>query len=267
MLVLQRSEEVRNPTANSSRRGRRGEAGRLRCHGHTVTVGLAARSCLVRCLVVALGLSLVLAFATACAGGDEAEPTAGSGVETGVPVPFDVCSRNDNWERPSDEEQRQHLLSLGRYDDLDPEAPLSGRYRENLERIVWRGTGSGSGTFDTVQMSGLWTIADQGTPILGGGDSTPGPGCQEGPPVSEGERCELWVLGYDVVSLELTGDEVYVAVRAIPLGFRIVQFDNPEPGVVPAIHLVDPGGRELAFVAGGEFPGFDRSPPPPPEQP
>ena len=166
---------------------------------------------------VVLGAIAIALMLAACAGGSE-------------PVAFKVCTRNDTWVRPSEEEM-QETWNDPRYRWLSLEERREV-LRQNFSRYI--GSASLSGPF--VDLSGLGSYPRPNTGECGTEE--------ERHSAAIGEAIEIWTLLYDVSRVEKTGGGFRVFVTPVEKGFRAVQFGSQETYGVN-VQVVGMSGKEL----------------------
>ena len=121
-------------------------------------------------------------------------------------VPFEICARSNEWQRPSIVVQST-IWNDPRYSGVGPSA------YQWTHSFLWNEPDSASITYSNRNLSGLWT------------DMT-----QNHCPRRDTERnrwAELWALNYEVTEINLDNLVYSVTVRPERRGFEIIQFRRP----------------------------------------
>jgi len=141
-------------------------------------------------------------------------------------VPFEICAQSDTWIRPSAEMQAR-IWTDPRYRDLGPRA------YQWTHNFIWNEPDSASLTYESDNLSGLWTEAKQSQ-------------C----PRRDTDRAawtEIWVLNYRVIGITLEDTTYTVSVVREERGYQMIQFRRADSlGARSAsLKVVDENGSML----------------------
>ena len=157
-------------------------------------------------------------------------------------VSFEVCADVENWQRPSDAEQAKQLGADARYDAATQGDQLKAASAQfwNHEAVSFTTYGL-SARMEPVNLSGLWTVADDLW------------GCYEPEAtvaINEGDRAETWLLNQRIADLQWQGDRYLMTVRPAATGVQVVQFDRLEDTDGLPLEIVTDAGQPVAVVSG-----------------
>ena len=151
-------------------------------------------------------------------------------------LPFRVCSRDENWTRPSEPEMAAGLWQDPRYRVIALDQRL-----QVLSEHFYR-------SIDSSSLSGPW-IALTG---LGQWPPTDTDECgtdSERQHATRSGVIEVWMLLYEPLRLDHETDGFVLHVRQLDRGYRAVQFGSREDSQEP-VTIVDEQGAELACLGG-----------------
>lgn len=183
---------------------------------------------------VVLGLIIAIAWLFESSRPPTLPTGSGAVMAQGNPVQFEVCGESKTWTRPTQDEENQKWWTFARYADMDRSI------RESYwTRDFFVAYGNPSPEFDTVNLSGLWTLPDgvRGTCLE--------PARQEA--VLKLETAEIWVLLHSVKDIRQEGTNIFLVVKPTSTGVQFVQFPRPGPSPM-SLHFVTPEGQEIAQI-------------------
>ncbi|WP_008308053.1 hypothetical protein [Leptolyngbya sp. PCC 6406] len=157
-------------------------------------------------------------------------------------VAYEVCSEVPDWVRPALEDQQQEMGQNLRYgDDLnqDPLRSLAEKFWN--QPIISFTTYGLSARTEPINLSGLWTIADEMW------------SCYEGDrpeAINQGEMAEIWIIGHRIVSLEWSENQYLLKVVPTGQGVQVVQFERYEANEALPLVIVTAEGDALSAVSG-----------------
>ncbi|WP_377964839.1 hypothetical protein [Almyronema epifaneia] len=158
------------------------------------------------------------------------------------PVEFAVCYESADWQRPEAAVQFKQLEDMPRYGSALYEEPLQSIFQKFWTHQVFTFTTYGlSARMEPIYFSGLWTVLDD---IWG---------CYEdstGEKINAGEIAELWLIEYQIESLEWTGDRYQMVVQPSDSGIQFVQFPRREAESSLSITVTTTDGTPLTAVSG-----------------
>jgi WD40 repeat protein len=151
-------------------------------------------------------------------------------IARGEELPFDVCGEAPDWSRPTEQEQKDYILSSGRYSGID----------QGVVTYLWShdfliNYGSASINQDIRDLSGLWTLR-------GGymdGCLTP----EREDAVLKLKSVELWSLLHRVLRIQRLGSDYAITVAPADKGVQFVQFPRPEDQKPITFYFVSVDGR------------------------
>lgn len=193
-----------------------------------------------------MGIRWVALFALLGGLGTSMGRRAPSPSTAGVPLPdpaaIQTCRADPNWVRPTPDQMAATVWQDPRYIDVatGEVLPYALAYYEG--HFLFFTTPSPSGVEHALDMTGLFT-AGIGPDELCGANGGPGEAA-----LIAGREVVIWAIGYAIVTGELAGDTLTLAVEANASpeqGYAIVQVPWPqaEPWVV---RFVLPDGTEIA---------------------
>ncbi len=162
------------------------------------------------------------------------QPTVGDILAHGDPVQYEVCGESKTWVRPTDEEENQKWWTFARYAGMDKLIRQSYWTRDFFVAY-----GNASPEFDTVNLSGLWTLPD------GVRDRCFEPQRQYA--ILKLQTAQVWILLHSVKSIKREGVTAAVVVEPTGSGVQFIQFPRfgPSPMV---LYFVTPEGQQIAQI-------------------
>ena len=159
-----------------------------------------------------------------------------------ISVSFNVCAEVENWQRPSDAEQAKQLGADARYGAAAQGDQLKAASTQfwNHEAVSFTTYGL-SARMEPVNLSGLWTVADDLW------------GCYEPEAtvaINEGDRAETWLLNQRITDLQWQGDRYLMTVEPAATGVQVVQFERLEDADSLPLEIVTDAGQSVAVVSG-----------------
>lgn len=164
------------------------------------------------------------------------------GVEAGSEVAFEICADVADWQRPSEAEQAKQLGADPRYGEAlsgDPLKDVSNQFWNH--QVISFTTYGLSARMEPVNLSGLWTVADDLW------------GCYEGDAaeaINQGDRAETWLLNHRVSDLAWQGDRYIMTVEPAATGVQVVQFDRVDELASLPLEVVTANGEAVDVVSG-----------------
>ncbi len=173
-----------------------------------------------------------------------AQAAVTEGAEAGInTVDFEVCAAVDSWQRPSEDEQAKQLSSDARYtDQLEADSPLkraSDRFWD--QQIVSFTTYGLSARMEPVNLSGVWTVADELWDCY-----TP----ETTVAINEGDVAETWLLNQQITGLDWEGDRYIMTVEPAATGMQVVQFNRVDDLAELPLEVVTTSGSAVEVVSG-----------------
>ncbi len=163
-------------------------------------------------------------------------------VEARSDLAFEVCADVVDWQRPSAAEQAKQLGTDVRYDEALSGDPLKDASNQFWNHQVISFTTYGlSARMEPVNLSGLWTVADDLW------------GCYEGDAaeaINQGDRAETWLLNHRVSDLVWQGDRYIMTVEPAATGVQVVQFDRVDELASLPLEVVTANGEAVDVVSG-----------------
>ncbi len=163
-------------------------------------------------------------------------------VEERSDLAFEVCADVADWQRPSAAEQAKQLGTDVRYDEALSGDPLKDASNQFWNHQVISFTTYGlSARMEPVNLSGLWTVADDLW------------GCYEGDAaeaINQGDRAETWLLNHRVSDLAWQGDRYIMTVEPAATGVQVVQFDRVDELASLPLEVVTADGEAVDVVSG-----------------
>ncbi|MGB3292398.1 MAG: hypothetical protein WBB01_05290 [Phormidesmis sp.] len=168
---------------------------------------------------------------------------ADEGTEVGSStVAFEVCADVADWQRPSDAEQSKQIDRDARYDEALSDDPLKTASNQFWHHQVISFTTYGlSARMEPVNLSGLWTVADDLWD------------CYEGETtiaINQGDRAETWLLNHRVRELVWQGDRYVMTVEPTATGMQAILFDRVDELATLPLEVVTISGEAVAVMSG-----------------
>ncbi len=167
--------------------------------------------------------------------GDDSVPTRPP-PEPQSGLSFRVCSRDENWTRPSEPKMAAGVWQDPQFSYI----ALDDRLRV-LSEHFYRNIGSASLSGPWIALSGLGQWPPTDTDECGT-DS-------ERQHATRSGVIEVWMLLYEPLQLDRETDGFVLHVRQLDRGYRAVQFGSREDSQEP-VTIVDLTGEQLACVGG-----------------
>jgi len=147
-------------------------------------------------------------------------------------IEFRVCTKNDTWVRPTEEQMEKTAWQDPRFRQLSLQERRAALL-QNFSRYI----GSSSISGPIISLSGLGEFPWANTDECGSEE--------ERHSAASRYAVEIWALLYDVTDVVQVGDDFRVVVRPIEKGFRAIQFD-PGEKYDANVEIVDEHGGKLA---------------------
>ena len=156
-------------------------------------------------------------------------------------IPLFVCARSEQWQRPSEEEQRTRLVAKG-----EPFASMARRGELFAPGRVFVDFPSTGQVQDILNRTGLWTGKLLPLPRICEAD------IGDIPLPAPERRLRVWVLGYDVGKVSFLDGKLALQVEPMDHGYTVIQFTNPQETGVPPISLHLANGTEVDSLPGSD---------------
>ena len=171
-----------------------------------------------------------------------AEDSANDSVADRLDVSFEVCASVDSWQRPSDAEQAKQLGDDVRYGESLNDGALKRASSQFWDHQAVSFTTYGlSARMEPVNLSGLWTVADElwnrNAPVTTEA-------------INEGDRAETWLLNQRITDLQWNGERYVMTVEPAATGMQVVQFSRVEADSTLPLEIVTREGSAIAVVSG-----------------
>ncbi|MGB7087749.1 MAG: hypothetical protein WBD47_19480 [Phormidesmis sp.] len=162
-------------------------------------------------------------------------------------VPFEVCADVDSWQRPSEAEQAKQLDNDDRYGEVLAEGASEAGAFKSASTLFWDHqiisftTYGLSARLEPVNLSGLWTVADDMW------------NCYEPETtvaINEGDRAEAWLLNHRVSDLSWQGDRYVMTVEPAATGMQVVLFNRVDELTMLPLEVVSATGEPIAVMSG-----------------
>lgn len=153
-----------------------------------------------------------------------------------------VCARLPNWQRPSETAHLQELEAMPRYGQAIYNEPLISLFNQFRNHSVIHFTTYGlSARIEPIYLSGiapvmdsLWSCYDED--VVGR--------------INTGQVGEIWLMNYELVSMNWTGRNYIAVVKAVDQGLEIVQFERQEVDATLPIKILTSEGQEVESMSG-----------------
>lgn len=152
-------------------------------------------------------------------------------------IPFEVCGESKTWVRPTETQQRKHLQSTKRYSD-ETIANLGDIYWKNNILSFTKYPG-GSGTYDIIQRTGLWTLHNATHPSK----------CDDFGVIDSGQKASVWLLLHRVKSINWQGNRYVMVVQPIGSGVQVIRFPRRERQEELPLTVVTEDGKRVKVLA------------------
>jgi hypothetical protein len=156
-------------------------------------------------------------------------------------IPLSVCTRSEQWDRPTEEEQRSRLVAEG-----EPYASMVRRGELFAPGRVFVDSPEASQIEDILNRTGLWTAELLPLPRICEAD------IGDLPLPAPERRLRVWVLSYDVGKVSFLDGRLSLQVEPMEHGYTVVQFTNPRETGVPPISLQLTNGTEVDSLPGSD---------------
>ncbi len=170
-----------------------------------------------------------------------AQETIASAIATD-PVAFEVCADVENWQRPNETQQINHLSQDTRYSDANSSESIKDASTQFWDhRVVSFTTYGLSARLEPENLSGVWTATDNMSDCYVPETVTA---------INEGDRAETWLLNHQVSDLQWSGDRYIMTVEPSTSGLQVVQFDRTETLASLPLEVVTATGDSIDVVSG-----------------
>lgn len=159
-------------------------------------------------------------------------------------VSFEVCADVADWQRPSEDEQSKQIGSDARYSEALSDAgdPLKRESSQFWDHQIISFTTYGlSARMEPVNLSGLWTVADDLWSCYDPETTVA---------INEGDRAETWLLNHRISSIEWQGDRYVMTVEPADAGVQVVQFARVDQLASLPLEVVTADGESVAVTSG-----------------
>ncbi|MEO0457767.1 MAG: hypothetical protein AAF152_14480 [Cyanobacteria bacterium P01_A01_bin.114] len=172
-------------------------------------------------------------------------PSDGSseGLSSEREIAYTVCSDLGNWQRPSDEDQAKQLQADARYEEALQEEPLKSLADSLWQHQVISFTTYGlSARVDPINLSGLWTVADDIWSDCYSGS--------EGEEINSGAMAEAWLMYHRVTGVRWQAGQYVIAVEPSEAGVQVVQFERLEAEETLPVLVMDASAQPVEVFSG-----------------
>ena len=164
------------------------------------------------------------------------------GAEAGSVIAFNVCAEVADWQRPSDAEQATQIGHDARYGEALGDDPLKTASSEFWTHQAISFTTYGlSARMEPVNLSGLWTVADDLWACYEDETITA---------INQGDRAETWLLNHRVRNVAWQGDRYVMTVEPAATGMQVVLFDRVDEMATLPLEVVTVSGETVAVMSG-----------------
>jgi hypothetical protein len=161
---------------------------------------------------------------------------------TASPVTYTICSDRANWQRPSLQEQEKQLGTDPRYADALQVDPLKRLSQDFWRHEVLSFTTYGlSARMEPINLSGLWSVADQIWEDCYGGDAPE--------QINAGALAEAWLMNYRLVDLQWQDGQYTLVVEPASAGVQVVQFERVEHNAELPLMVVQANGQVVEVLS------------------
>lgn len=163
--------------------------------------------------------------------------------EMAMPVSYSVCSESLTWTRPTADEQHKALQANPRYSSLPSESTQPWQQSFWEKDVIAFTTYGLSARQEPIYFSGLWSLLEQ-QPVW--------EQCYDAEKIAQlnsGEIAELWLIGYQVKSMQWVGGRYLLTVEPTDAGAQFVQFPRREAFVTLPLQIVTEDNNPLEFVS------------------
>lgn len=158
------------------------------------------------------------------------------------PVRFEVCGNLPDWERPDLRTQEIELANNPRYNNGLDEEPLKSLFDKFWTKSIITFTSYGlSARIEPIYLSGIWTAINAME------------ACYEGDrpnAINVGHLAEMWLIKYQVISMDWTGDHYAVTVEPTSRGLQFIQFERFEENDFLPLLVTKEDGMEVMTIPG-----------------
>lgn len=152
-------------------------------------------------------------------------------------IPYEICTESKAWVRPTSSQQKAKLQSLKRYSDEEIRE-LGGKYwKLNIQSVTHYP--GGSGTYDIIHLSGLWTLRDDTHPT----------NCSSFSAIDSGKQASVWLLLHKVVSIKWQGNHYVMLVKPTGKGVQVIRFSRKEHQSSLPLTVMTEDGKRLEVLA------------------
>lgn len=153
-----------------------------------------------------------------------------------------ICAHLPSWRRPGQADHLQELEAMPRYGQAIYDEPLISMFnRFRNHSVIYFTTYGLSARIEPTYLSGIGSVTDS---LWSCYDE------DVAERMNAGQMGEIWLMNYELVSLNWTGRDYVAVVRATDHGFEIAQFERQETDAMLPIKILTPEGQEVESMSG-----------------